>query len=101
MVASLITARNRRHREDIPAGWRPIYDRLLERLASLDPEPEVLLAKEKFASLSVYLEPWVPAAAPLIEEARREAEAACQVCGAPAKMYNIDHVVSRFCPIHV
>jgi hypothetical protein len=94
------TVRNQRCREDLPPGWRPIYDRLAERFSTLDPVPEVLQVKEKLASLSVYLADWTPAAGEMIEEAKAEAEGACQVCGAPATLHNIDRVLSRLCPDH-
>lgn len=80
-LESSVTTRNRRHRDDVPAGWRPIFDRLLLAMARLRPEPEIVQAKEKLGALRVYIAKGDARAAALVEIAAREASRHCQICG--------------------
>jgi hypothetical protein len=97
---SRVTLRNLRLRNDVPDGWKPIYDRLVERLSALRPEPLVAQAKEKFGALRVHLRRPRPEAQALIDGASSEASRACQVCGASADLQSSDGFFATLCSVH-
>lgn len=69
----------------IPDGWRELYEQLIEGLASVESDLEVIQAKQKFGGLRVYLNRFSPEADRLIETAARKSRSTCEECGAEAK----------------
>jgi hypothetical protein len=67
-------------------GWRPILERLHERLAELDPGYRAGQVKEKFGGLRVYLNgPMPPGAQEAIDAAGAESLIVCETCGKPGR----------------
>jgi hypothetical protein len=98
--AEWIEESNRQWREWLPAGWHPLFDELLAKFAELDRQPVIGQAKEKFASLRIYLERPHAEAQALINEAVAKSERTCQVCGRPGRLRNHDGVISTLCDDH-
>jgi hypothetical protein len=79
---------------DIMAGWRPIMERLLEKLeAEITAQPiherdrfRVLQIKEKFGRLTVYTADSTPGMDTAIQAAADESTRTCEVCGAPGEL---------------
>lgn len=80
---------------DIMAGWRPLLERLLERLeCEIAAHPiadrdrfRIVQIKEKFGRLTVYLDAEAtPAMRAAIDEAGEVSIRTCEVCGVPGQL---------------
>jgi hypothetical protein len=67
-------------------GWFNILDQLFAKLEQLPQVPIITQVKEKFGTLRVYVCNTSDAAERCIEEAERQSEVTCEVCGAPGKL---------------
>jgi hypothetical protein len=93
---------------EINACWRPILERLLERLeAEIAAQPvddrdrfRALQIKEKFGRLTVYLANSTPDMDTAIQEAADESTQTCEVCGAPGELKQRDYWWSPRCTEH-
>jgi hypothetical protein len=92
--------RNLHHGDYIPAGWKPLFARLISELNKLDPTLEVVQAKQKFGELRVYLRSCCPRAADLIDAATRESKKTCETCGAEATLRAANEVYRTLCEDH-
>lgn len=69
--------------DDVPEGWRSLFDDLLSDLEAINPYVEVDQAKEKFAELRVYLNSSDEALSERVAAARELSIQTCQFCGSP------------------
>jgi len=91
-------------RDDLPQGWRRLYDRLIVDLYKLQPGLRVATTKEKLAELRVYLERQPTPeddANTLIDQATAASRTACEVCGDEAGGHHISDVYKRLCEAHL
>ena len=93
---------------EIHAGWRPIMERLLERLEEeIEAQPlhdrdrfRILQIKEKFGRLTVYLADSTPDMDAAIQEASEKSIRTCEVCGAPGDLKERNFWWSPRCKEH-
>jgi|SRR5215831_5323585 len=90
-------------------GWRPIVERLLDRLeAEIRAQPldmrdgcRIVQVKEKFGRLTVYLaKQATPAMWAAINEAGDESTKVCEVCGEPGELAERSMFWSVRCDVH-
>lgn len=98
--AEWIQESNRQWREWLPTGWHSLFDELLAKFSGLERQPVIGQAKEKFASLRIYLERPHAEAQTLIDEAVAQSQRTCQACGKPGRLRNHDAVISTLCEDH-
>lgn len=82
-------------REELPRGWRGIYDQLIVDLYKVQPDLRVESARAKLGQLRVYLERHpAPGKEPgmLITRATAASRAACEVCGQAAREHTVSEV---------
>ncbi len=70
-----------RRRTDLPAGWRPVYERLVERLSSLPRTPGLAVVTMRDGHLHVQLASPDSIAQAMIDEATGECCRTCESCG--------------------
>jgi hypothetical protein len=70
-----------RRRTDLPAGWRPIFDRLVDGLSSLPRMPGLVTVAVRQGHLHVQLALPDRAAQSMIDQAVGECSRTCDVCG--------------------
>lgn len=78
-----ITEWNQRHVEYFPVGegWRPLVEKLVCDIRSIDTEVEVSQVKEKFGGLRFYIYGGSDEVDELIDKAERESYKICEKCG--------------------
>lgn len=67
-------------------GWRPILERLHDRLLAIDPNYRLHQVKEKMGILRIYAAEEVPAIEAAIATAMRESAVTCERCGQPGRL---------------
>lgn len=95
-----ILDRNLSYRDDIPVGWRPLFDQLVADINTLDPALEIVQAKQKFGELRVYLDSHSAGATGLIDAATRQSRKTCEVCGLEATLCVTRGYYETLCKIH-
>lgn len=91
---------NLRYRDDVPVGWRPMFDQLMADLDALDPFLRVVQAKQKFGELRVYLKTYSETAFEMIDAATRRSRETCEVCGAEGSLRTTRRYYQTLCDIH-
>lgn len=91
-------------RENLPAGWRGIYDQLIVDLYKVQPNLRIETVRAKLGELRVYPERHSsPGKEPemLIARAIAASRAACEVCGQTARGHTVSGVFRRLCAAHL
>lgn len=91
---------NESYREDVPEGWRPLFDQLVVDLGELNPAFRISQAKQKFGELRVYLDRYPPGASDLIDAATRKSRETCEVCGSPGALRKTRGYYQTLCDAH-
>jgi hypothetical protein len=86
--------------DHIPEGWSGLFTSLIRELEKLDPEVEVVQAKQKFGELRVYLKAGRTEAYDLIDAATRTSRTMCERCAASAKLRNVGGYYQTLCETH-
>lgn len=76
--------RNNDYAAHLPAGWRPLFVKLVADLEAMDAAVKVVQAKQKFGSMRVYIERGTGAMYDLLNAAERSSLKICEECGADA-----------------
>ena len=91
---------NEDHRDDLPAGWRRLFDALLIDLERVQPGFRVKQATQKFGELRVYLTSGSPEAFRLIDEAEHKSRTICERCGEAGTLRTSSGYVETLCDEH-
>ena len=74
---------NQQWTDELPAGWRELFRKLIADLTAIDPNIAVTQAKQKFGRLRVYYRPYSPDASELVDAAEQQSRTICEKCGGP------------------
>jgi len=85
---------------ELPPGWAGIYSTLIAELEELRSDVKVEQAKEKFGELRVYIDKGSEEIYRLIDKATKQSRSACEICGAPAALRDLDGHFSTRCDEH-
>lgn len=66
-------------------GWESILDELFGKLSQLDVKPRLAQVKQKFATLTVYLDQYSKETQQLLATAAVQSARTCEVCGQPGQ----------------
>lgn len=85
----------------IPPGWHAILSEAIDKLHDLDPGIRIVQAKEKWASLRIYLDRGSPETYAIVDAATVASQRTCEICAATgALMRTPDGYFATRCPSH-
>ena len=81
-------------------GWYELTEKLLTLLTKLDPNVELVQAKEKFGEMTIYLLTTSSEALDLTEEYAEKSRSVCEVCGKKGEIRNHFGWLKTLCDEH-
>jgi len=86
-----ITEWNEKHKDYFPVGdgWKPLVEKLVADIASIDTSVMVSQVKEKFGGLRFYIYSGTPEVWKLIDKAERASYTICEECGDKAEQRSV------------
>lgn len=85
---------------ELPAGWHPLFTQFVEDLFAADCSIAIIEAKEKFATLRVYLDQGSDLARRLVAGVEAASARTCQQCGQQGELMVRDHIYATLSANH-
>ena len=85
------------NRSDLPSGWFPLAEQLIQDLIRLGWDRRVLQIKEKYGTLRLYISQRELPLVDLTIDAREKSAAICQECGGAGTLLEERHYYATLC----